>query len=218
MLLSCTKASMYALSSGLETRPTLEESSSPYWINKFVLRPSNVINTKLKTHAKNPVMSSPKKKLYPSFHGLPACDWCMFLQLNRLWGIYTTGEPEPVSLPLVAVVTAGRWVWFHYAKCFVTGYGAIMQRLGHRLQSQAVLPFVSWNLGSEESALLRQDMSFLLFFFGLFFFPLADRRLVHFPFLLTELLIKNVPLVSSCLPGSSSSNNSSSVLTCNQSN
>lgn len=138
--------------------------------------------------------------------------------MNRLWGIYTTWEPDPESSPLVAAITAGRWAGFHCVKGFVTSCGAILQRLGCHLESQAVLPFVSWNPGSEWSALLRQDMPFLLFFFGLFFFPLADRRFVHFPSLLTELFIKNVPLVSSFLPGSSSSNNSSSVLTCNQSN
>lgn len=53
------------LSSDMETRSTLEETSSLlvslsiYWRNKFVLRPSNVTNTKLKTP---PVMPFPKVK------------------------------------------------------------------------------------------------------------------------------------------------------------
>lgn len=62
MLLSCTKACIYLLSSGLEIRSTLEESSSPYWRNKFVVRSSSIINTKLKTPAKKSVMPSTKVK------------------------------------------------------------------------------------------------------------------------------------------------------------
>lgn len=126
-------------------------------------------------------MPSPKVKTPSSFRGLPACEWCMFLEVNRLWGICTTWEPDPVSSPLVAAMTAGRWAGFHYAKCFVTGYGAIRQRLGRRLQCQGELPFLSWNPGSEGSALLRQDMSFLLFSFGLIFLPFSRQKTCSFP-------------------------------------
>lgn len=137
--------------------------------------------------------------------------------------MYTTREPESVSSHLVAVITAETHVLFHFAKCFVTKYRAVMQRLHTVLSSHRTKPGCA--AIRELKPKLRRvclvhagDVFPSLFLWSIFFFPLADRRLVHFPFLPTELFIQNVPPVSSCLPGSSSSNNSSSVLTCNQSN
>lgn len=85
---------------------------------------------------------------------------------------FTPRELVPVSSHLVAATTTERQVLLCFPECFVSRYSAVAQKLLMVLDNWPLLyKATSGRPSSERSTSLVREMSFLLFFFGLFFSP-----------------------------------------------